>query len=261
MHIGIFDSGVGGLTVMRAIVKALPHLPITYFGDTARLPYGEKSRETIIRFSEENIAFLLSQNVKAIVIACHTASALALDALRDTCPVPLLGVVLPTVEKALQATHNQRIAILGTRATIASGTFQKAIQMRQPQGLVLGIACPLFVPLVEERMTDHPATRLIARDYLAPIKTQKIDTVILGSTHYPFLAPLIQEELGPSVTLIDAGAACAEQIQTLLSSAPATSTPSHRFFVSDDPDKFRRSGQHIFGRDLGPVLLSTYPET
>lgn len=257
-HIGIFDSGVGGLTVMRRVAQALPHATITYFGDTARLPYGEKSPDTIIRFSQERISFLEDQGVDLIVIACHTASSLALEAVRSHCRVPLLGVIKPSIEQAIASTRNHRIAILGTRGTVASGVYQAAIQERLPNAYLVPIACPLFVPLVEERLERHPATRLIVRDYLAAAIEAQVDTVLLGCTHYPLLDFLLCEELGEAVTLVDAAPLCAEQVrqQVWCEGKQSLVHPrTHRFFVSDDADKFRRLSKHILGHDIGEVAL------
>lgn len=258
LKVGVFDSGVGGLTVMRQIVQGLPELQVTYFGDTARLPYGEKSRDTIVRFSRENVAFLISQGVELIIFACHTASSLALEELKSDCSIPLLGVVAPAVERAAAWTHNGRIAILGTRGTIASGVYQKALKQRLPGAHLVPIACPLFVPLVEEHMGAHPATRLIARDYLERVKQENADTVVLACTHYPLLAPLLQDELGPGVKLVDAAVTCAEEVRAWVANRPMTSQLQpgpHRFFVSDDPEKFQRLGKQILGNDISHVDL------
>lgn len=255
VRIGIFDSGVGGLTVMRAITRAWPHLAITYFGDTARLPYGEKSAETILRFSQENIAFLQTQGVDLIVIACNTASSLALPQLLEQTNLPVLGVIEPGVKKALATTRTGRIAILGTRSTIASGVYQTALRRHLPDAHLVPIPCPLLVPLLEEHMIHHQATRMIALEYLSQAISEKVDTVILGCTHYPLLAPMIQEQMGNSVALIDPGAACAETIESYLPPEAGThsSPPAHRFFVSDNPEKFRRMGEQILGRTIEAV--------
>lgn len=268
VRVGIFDSGVGGLTVMRAITQTWPHLAITYFGDTARLPYGEKSSETILRFSQENIAFLQTQGVDLIVIACNTVSSLALPQLHAQTHLPLLGVIEPGVEQALAKTRTGRIAILGTRGTIASGVYQNALRRHLPNAHLVPIACPLLVPLVEEHMINHQATRMIALEYLSQAISEKVDTVILGCTHYPLLAPMIQEQMGQDVALIDSGAACAEKIQSYLypnnfsgclgiqpQLFPQDSLPAHRFFVSDNPEKFRRMGEQILGTSIDAVGL------
>lgn len=258
--IGIFDSGIGGLTVMRAISRVSPHIPIVYFGDTARLPYGEKSPEAILRFSRENTAFLEQQSVDIIVIACHTASALALHMLKRECRIPIMGVIEPGVHQAVQVTRHHRIAVLGTRRTIASGIYQRAIHEQLPQAHIVPIACPLFVPLVEEKFSSHTATRLIIREYLAPAVHAQVDTIILGCTHYPLLKSLIQQEVGDDVILVDSAEACASLVGRLLTPqrellpAHADAMPAHRFFVSDDPDRFRSMGEHILGYAIPNVI-------
>jgi glutamate racemase len=255
--IGIFDSGVGGLTVMRAITRAIPHVPIVYFGDTARLPYGDKSPEAIRQYSRENTQFLVQQNVGIIVIACHTASALALHVLKQEFKVPIVGVIDPAVCQAVAATRNGRIAVLATRGTIASGVYQKALLQQSASAHVVPIACPLFVPLVEERLENHEATRLIVRDYLALAKCERVDTVILGCTHYPLLAAMIQRELGEDVVLVDSAEACARQLGPLMSQTCGIEHPTaHRFFVSDDPDRFRVMGERILGTAISFVQSS-----
>lgn len=186
--IGLFDSGVGGLTVMQEIMKLLPHERLIYFGDTARVPYGNKGTRTIIRYSIENTICLLEKNIKLMVVACNTASALALPQLRRLFNLPIVGVIEPGAEKAVAATRNQRIAVLGTKATIQSGAYQTAIKKIAPHAAVIPIACPLFVPLVEEQWLDHPATHLIVREYLRPLQEQNVDTILLGCTHYPLLS-------------------------------------------------------------------------
>lgn len=190
--IGVFDSGVGGLTVVREITRQLPEENIVYFGDTARVPYGSKSKENIIRFSEQIIRFLLTKDVKAIVIACNTASALALDAVRDEFDVPLLGVVVPGARAAVEATHNGKIGVIGTDATVHSHVYTKEIQKMKSDVTVQEKACPLFVPLVEEGFKDHAVTGEIIDHYLSSMRGSEIDTMILGCTHYPLLRSRIR---------------------------------------------------------------------
>ena len=185
--IGLFDSGIGGLTVLQQLVRALPDENYVYFGDTARLPYGEKSRETIIRYSIENSIFLLDKNIKMLVIPCNTATAFALEKLQKIFSVPVVGVIEPGAERAVEVSKNERIGVLGTRGTIYSQSYQKAILKINPSAFVLPIACPLFVPLVEENYVAHPSARLIVQEYLRPLKDQFIDTLLLGCTHYPLL--------------------------------------------------------------------------
>ena len=186
--IGIFDSGVGGLTVTREVMRNIPEERIVYFGDTARVPYGSKSKETILRYSRQIVRFLLSQEVKAIVVACNTASAFALEEIRHELSVPIIGVVKPGAKVACAATKNNRIGVIGTKGTIASGLYTEFIRQIRPDAEVIGKACPLFVPLVEESMMKDPVTEEMARRYLAALKEQDIDTLILGCTHYPLFA-------------------------------------------------------------------------
>lgn len=252
--IGIFDSGIGGLSVMQAIKKALPYEQLIYFGDTARVPYGGKSSQTIIRYSVENTNFLLSHQIKLLVVACNTSNAYAMPALHAlTSSLPIVGVIESGIEKAINVTRHQRIGIIGTKATIQSGIYQSQLKAELPQGFIATIACPLFVPLVEEGFADHPATRLIIHDYLKPLKNQQIDTLILGCTHYPFLTRLIQEEMGSDVKLVDSASTCAEKIKQLLEEqqlgAEARETEC-RYYVSDDPERFSLHAESLLGHPL-----------
>lgn len=257
--IGIFDSGVGGLTVMQQIVRHLPNEQLVYFGDTARVPYGEKSRETIIRYSIENSIFLMQQNIKILVIACNTASAHATEKLKQIFNIPVIGVIEPGAEKAAQVTRHGRIAVLGTKGTINSGIYQREIQRHLPGATITAIACPLFVPLVEERMGAHAAARLIVKEYLKPLHDKEIDTVLLGCTHYPMLRRLIEEELGPDVTVVDPAITCAEKVSETLNAqkwhAAASRQCSYKYFVSDDPEKFRKLGEEFLGMPLEHVEI------
>lgn len=254
--IGIFDSGVGGLTVMKQIVCLLPNEDIVYFGDTARLPYGEKSPETIIRYMIENSTFLLKHKIKVLVIACNTASAHALHELKNRLQIPVIEVIAPGAEKAVLVTKNKRIAVLGTRGTINSGAYQKEIERRMPGSFVLSIPCPLLVPLVEENFIDHPVTKMIIKEYLKPIKEQSIDTVLLGCTHYPLLKEVMQDELGHEISIVDSASICAENLQSILCENKLLSSKIksvHRYFVSDDPMKFSSLGGTFFGRPIENV--------
>jgi glutamate racemase len=254
-HIGIFDSGVGGLTVMQQIAQMLPQESMIYFGDTARVPYGGKSRETIIRYSIENTIFLMEKNIKMLVIACNTASAFALQKLRQIFHIPIIGVIEPGAETAVSVSRTGRIAVLGTKGTIQSGAYQTEIQRLLPTATIIPIACPLLVPLVEERWLDHPATRLIIQEYIGSLHNQEIDTLLLGCTHYPFLKTLIQEEVGPRVTLVDSASTCAQKVASILKEQKlnAQGPGMHRYFVSDDPDKFKELGEKLFGTSLSHV--------
>jgi len=256
--IGLFDSGVGGLTVMQQIMRTLPHERLIYFGDTARVPYGNKGQHTIVRYSIENTISLLEKNIKLLVVACNTASALALAKLRQLFKLPIIGVIEPGAEKAAAVTRNQRIAVLGTKGTIQSGAYQAAIRKFAPQAAIIPIACPLFVHLVEEQWLDHPATRLIVREYLRPLQGENVDTVLLGCTHYPLLSEIIQEEIGRDVAIVDSASTCAEQVARLLQSQGMLSPflqGEHGYFSSDDPDKFRALGEKLFNSPLKQVEL------
>lgn len=251
--IGIFDSGVGGLTVLEQISRTLPHEPIVYLGDTARVPYGDKSPEAILRYSLDNTMFLMDKGIKLLVIACNTASAHAAAKVRRFFKIPVVDVIEAGVAQAIQETKSKRIAVLGTRATIHSGVYKNEILKLLPDAHVTMLACPLFVPLVEEQFIDHPATRLIIRDYLEPLKVHRIDALLLGCTHYPLLAHLIKEELGSEVAIIDAAAACAKQVASLLGLAPllgASSRAEHKYYVSDDPAKFKRLAEQFLGHGM-----------
>lgn len=257
--IGIFDSGVGGLTVMREIVDRLPSENVIYFGDTARVPYGEKSPETIIKYSIENTIFLLEQNIKVLVVACNTASAYAIDKLKQLFNIPILGVIEPGALKAVSMTKNQRIAVLGTKGTIKSNVYETEIKKHLKNAFVLSISCPLLVPLVEENLGHHLITKMILKEYLAPIKEQNIDTVLLGCTHYPLLKELIQEELGDKIAIVDSASICAETLAEILKSHDLESNHKEsicRYFVSDDPEKFKMLGSKLFDDQMSDVLLS-----
>lgn len=259
--IGMLDSGVGGLTVMQQVMHQLPLESIVYFGDTARVPYGGKSPETIMRYSVENAIFLMEQKIKLLIVACNTiCSVHALEKIRQIFNLPVIGVIEPGAERAVRVTRNGHIAVLGTKATVLSGAYQKAIQDRMPEAHVTSIACPLFVPLVEEHFFEHPAAKIIVKEYLEPLRDQNIDTVLLGCTHYPLLAKLIQEELGDDVTVVDSASTCARTVAELISEMQLQtdmSTPQHRYVVSDDPEKFRILGRTFLGMPLENVELKS----
>ncbi len=249
--IGVFDSGLGGLTVVKELVRRLPHESILYFGDTARVPYGTKSPDTIRRFSREAAHFLLSRDVKMIVVACNTATAHALAALAEETPVPVVGVIEAGARAAHHASESGRIGVIGTPGTIGSGAYDRAVRALRPAVEVFAQACPMFVPLVEEGLADHEAARLLARDYLVPLQEMEIDTLVLGCTHYPALRTLIAEVMGPTVRLIDSGEETALDVARLLEEhdllAPADHTPVRQFTVSDLPLRFRRVGRLLVG--------------
>lgn len=253
--VGVFDSGIGGLTVVAAVMQALPRERVIYVGDTARVPYGPKSPETVLRYSRQIASWLLEQRVKAIVIACNTATAHALDVLQRECPVPVIGVVQPGARAAVAATRNGHIGVIGTTGTINSGAYHRAIASLSESAVVTGAACPLFVPLAEEGWVDHPATRMIAETYLAPMRQAQVDTLVLGCTHYPLLAPIIGDVIGRDVTLVDSAAETAIALREVLrelalEASDVVPTRAHRFVATDAPDAFRRVGQ----RFIGPVL-------
>ncbi len=214
--IGVFDSGIGGLTVVSALRRVLPDEDIFYIGDTARVPYGGKSPSTIERYSLEIAGLLLAEGAKIIVVACNSASALAIQRLRETIAVPVLGVIEPGAQAAVNATSTGTIAVIGTRATIRSGAYERNIHRFKPDATVLGKACPLFVPLVEEGWLQDEITRGVAGRYLEPMLAQNADTLVLGCTHYPLLAPLLGQVCGDGVTLVDSAQTCALAVKQLL---------------------------------------------
>ena len=255
--IGVFDSGIGGLTVIRELIHQLPHESLIYFGDTARVPYGNKSPETVRRYSREILAFLLARDVKMVVVACNTASAHALDDLRRLAPVPVEGVVEPGARAALRHSRSRRIGVIGTAGTMRSGAYERAIHALDPAARVTQKACPLFVPMVEEGWLDHPATKLIAHEYLDPLKQDGIDTLVLGCTHYPLLKPLLAEVMGQGVALIDSAAETAAVVARELGHstlhAPSTAHGRVTFVVSDAPEQFERVGAAFLGERLRDV--------
>lgn len=235
--IGVFDSGVGGLTVLKEVMHRLPNERCIYFGDTARLPYGNKSRDTVIRYSTEIATFLVQRQVKLIIVACNTASSHALPALSAQFPhIPILGVIEPGAQAAWLASKNKKIGIVGTKGTIASKAHATALRALDPEIEVYPVACPLFVPLVEEKWEDHPAASLIVEEYLAPLRG-KVDTLLLGCTHYPFLRAAIQHCLGDAVCLVDPSVPCADQVERTLrlqSLLAHSSRGHHEFYLSDE---------------------------
>lgn len=250
--IGVFDSGVGGLTVAREIMRQLPNERIVYFGDTARVPYGSKSKETVTRFSRQIVRFLETQDVKAIVVACNTASAYALEELEKEVDIPMIGVVRPGTKAALDATVNKKIGVIGTEATINSGIYSRYIQENDKDVTVIGKACPLFVPLVEEGLWEDPVTDEIARRYLAELVDSGIDTLILGCTHYPMLRSTVGKIVGEQVTLVNPAYETARELKALLADKglesehrPELGTELYRFYVSDAADKFQRFANSI----------------
>lgn len=248
--IGVFDSGIGGLTVVRALLDRLPDQDIIYLGDTARTPYGSKSAATIIKYSLKNTEFLLRQGARFIVIACNTASSYAFQAVRDQFQLPVFEVIGPGARLAVHRSKRLRIGVIGTRATIASGVYEAKIKQENPQAQVFTACCPLLVPLVEEGWIRKPETTMIVRKYLHPLKTRQIDTLILGCTHYPVLRQAIQRKIGARVTLVDSAEAMAEQIAAFVGTPPPVQTQQwsgHRLtiFVTDVAEQFRKTAQLI----------------
>jgi glutamate racemase len=253
--IGIFDSGIGGLTVARAVFEQLPRESTVYFGDTARVPYGPKSPETVRRYSLEILRWLLDQRVKAVVIACNTSTAHALETLQAESPVPVIGVIEPGARAAAGAANGKPIGVIGTAGTIASNAYAKAIHRIRGDARVEQKACPLFVPLVEEGWFEHHAAALIAEEYLAPLRDAGVGSLVLGCTHYPLLRPLLQRVMGPDVRLIDSGEETALVVASVLRErgleAPGGGPAEHRFAVSDDEARFRQVGMRFIGERLG----------
>ncbi len=258
LPIGVFDSGLGGLTVLQAIHERLPGENTIYFGDSGRTPYGTKSKDTIIKYSLQIARFLLEKKVKMIVIACNTASSHAFAAVRDFAPVPVIEVITPGAQAGAAATRNQKIGIIGTRGTVNSGVYVEAVRAastRQPQ--IIQQACPLFVGLAEEGWWDHPVSLAVAGEYLRPLQAAGIDTLILGCTHYPLLQPVIARTMGESVHLVNAGSKVAAKVEAVLaqqgllnqSQVPA----SHAYYTSDDARQFQDLGSVFMDR---PILAA-----
>jgi len=259
--IGIFDSGVGGLTVFSEIRKKFPNEDLIYFGDTARVPYGPKSKNTIIDYSIQNTRFLNSFQVKLIIIACNTSSALAIEQLKDLFPVPIIGVLEPGAEQAVKTSKNGRIGIIGTEGTISSMAYPKEIKRLNTQTETFSVPCPLFVPIVEEGWHNHPVALTIAKEYLSPLLAEKIDTLVLGCTHYPMLKKVIHQAVGEEITLIDSAEAITKNLEkflaTLVDEVSITGfyennniTGKDYFYVSDNEDKFQNIASRILNLEI-----------
>lgn len=265
--VGVFDSGIGGLTVVRSIMQRLPHESVVYFGDTARLPYGPKGPETVERYSLEIAAFLRREGVKALVVACNTATARALPALIATLDFPVIGVIEPGARAAVKATRNRHIGVIATAGTIASGAYVRAIHDAAADMDVVARACPLFVPLVEEGWMDTDATRLIAREYLEPFmpyheagsRRPRPDTIVLGCTHYPLLKKVIGQTVGRRIRLVDSAEETAGELAAVLKKRGLASNRAdgsrYRFIVSDSPAQFLRVGERFLGAPIDRVEL------
>ena len=254
--IGVFDSGVGGLTVVREIMRQLPSENVIYFGDTARVPYGSKSKDTVLKFSRQIVRFLMTKNVKAIVFACNTASALALEDMRDEIELPVVGVVRPGAKMAAEMSKTKNVGVIATEGTIKSGIYSDYIRQLDPDVTVVGKACPLFVPLVEEGLIEDRITDDMIDRYLSELKAYDVDSLVLGCTHFPLLANPIKRYMGPDVTLINPAYETAKELKNILSAKKLLNakdnTPSYSFYVSDGVDKFKS-----FANDVLPINLST----
>lgn len=256
--IGVFDSGIGGLTVLKELIARLPGESFIYFGDTARVPYGTKSPETVIKFSRENISFLLDRGVKLVVVACNTASAAALPKLQREYALPVVGVTGPGVRAAAEQTRNRKIGVIGTAGTIRSDAYQNGIRDLLPDAQVLARACPLFVPLAEEGWVDNRVAELVAEEYLAEYREAGIDTLVLGCTHYPLLRGVIQRAVGTQVTLVDSAVETAKQVVTVLEAEGLGSGKTDGAFttyLSDIAPSFRRIGERFLGTAIPEIKL------
>lgn len=252
LPIGVFDSGIGGLTVVRELHRVLPQEDLVYLGDTARVPYGTKSPDTVTRFACEDAAFLIQQRVKAIVVACNTVSAWALPELERQFSLPIFGVIVPGAKAAMEKSRTGRIGVIGTAATVRSKAYLNAIRSRDERAHVFSAACPLLVPLVEEGWVDHAATRIVLAEYLTPLVRKEIDTLILGCTHYPLLKKAIGKLTGKKVALVDSAEACAQSVADHLAQARLLCPPRERKgrirpYVTDDADRFEAMAERFLG--------------
>lgn len=255
--IGVFDSGIGGLTVLQKIIETLPKENTVYLGDTARAPYGTKSVETVLRYSFENTEFLVQKGVKAVVVACNTSTAIALTQLRDSLSIPVIGVIEPGVRRAIKSTKNKKVGVIGTEATIQSGAYTRALKEADGTVEVYSRACPLFVPLVEEGWTDNDVVEMTVKAYLGSLKQSGIDALILGCTHYPLLKKAIREFIGNAVRLVDSAEETAKEVETTLKKAVLTRRNGkgiHSFFVTDAPDRFIEVGRRFLGEKVASAV-------
>lgn len=255
--IGVFDSGIGGLTVVKRLASTLLNENIIYFGDTARVPYGSKSNSTVIEYSIQNTKFLLQKNIKALVVACNTASSIAIPDLKKMFDIPIIGMIEPGSRMALSKTHNKKIGVIGTRATIGNLAYSKEIKRMNNKAEVFEKPCPLFVPLAEEGWIKHRATYEIAEEYLKELREEEIDTLVLGCTHYPILSEVIQKVIGSKVYLIDSGVASSELIKMELEKfdllSDSKTTGSQEYYVSDIQAKFKEVAELFLGREIEHV--------
>jgi glutamate racemase len=259
--IGIFDSGIGGLTVFKEIRKQFPQEDIIYFGDTARVPYGPKSPQTVLNYSVQNARFLLQNGAKIIVVACNTSASVALQKLREILPIPIIGVIQPGAAHATSVTQNRKIGIIGTEGTIRSDAYSHAIKNIDPKIQVFSKACPLLVSLVEEGWEEHQISELIIREYLQDLQQQDIDTLVLGCTHYPILKKAIGKIVGKNIKLVDSAEAVAANLKEMLPNPETETDGSNKFYVSDNEDKFRQIATRILNREIEPLHRVTLGES
>jgi len=254
--IGVFDSGVGGLTVFKELERLFPDETLIYLGDTARVPYGIRSPETVTRYSLEAAQFLRDQQIKLLVVACNSASSVALPALAAENGIPIVGVILPGARRAVELTTTGRIGVIGTRATIGSSAYLRAIHDLRPDAEVVSLACPLFVPLAEEGWVEDEIAYQVAERYLAPLKEARVDTLVLGCTHYPLLRGVIGQVMGPKVQLVDSAESVAAEVRQYLQGDPALAAENgarleeHRFYVTDAPESFQGVAERFLGRPV-----------
>ena len=256
--IGVFDSGIGGLTVLKELLAHLPGEEFVYFGDTARVPYGTKSAETVRRFSRENVRLLLDRGVKSVVVACNTASAEALAMLQREFALPIVGVIEPGVRAAVAASGSGRIGVIGTAGTIRSGAYQAGIRLLKENADITAAPCPLFVPLAEEGWIDHPVTEMVAREYLNEFRTRDIDALVLGCTHYPLLKSVISRVMGASVELVDSAVETAREMKRIIQSEDIIGGGGNANFsviLSDTSPTFEEIAQRFLGRDIPEIEL------
>jgi glutamate racemase len=257
--IGVFDSGIGGLTVVRHLMSRLGNESIVYFGDTARVPYGSKSDDTVKRFAFEDTRFLLNHGVKLVVVACNTVSAVALDDLRSTFDVPFVGMIEPGARAAVRLSKKKKVGVIGTLGTVESRAYEKAIGLEDGSFKVYATACPLLVPIAEEGWMSHPAAGVIAEEYLSGLRAKGLDVLVLGCTHYPVLRSVIQKAVGKGVALVDSGEEAVKEVASILKEceieASGKAKGSRQFYVSDIPRKFREVGERFLGRPIDGLTL------
>ncbi|MBZ2175103.1 glutamate racemase [Schnuerera sp. xch1] len=255
--IGVFDSGVGGLTVLKELIEKLPGEDVVYFGDTARIPYGSRSKETVIKYFLQSVRFLLTKDIKAIVVACNTASALAMEEAQKVFEIPILGVIEPGAEAAIAVTRNSKIGVIGTEGTINSQSYQRRMRRMLPSAEIIGISCPLFVPIVEEGWENSDVAFMTAKQYLLELKEHNIDSLVLGCTHYPTLRYTIDKVLEGKVNLINPAYETAKAAKIMLKESNLTSSRIDggkcEFYVSDDPEKFKRIGGNILKKEIASI--------